>query len=621
MNAWRKNNGNNIQSSGNWSPVGPFVVAPGNGWSPGIGRINGVAVNPLNSNVIYAGAPAGGLWKSNTGGNNFTTTTDHLPAIGFNSIAIDYVDTNIVYALSGDGDAGDTYSLGLLKSMDGGATWNVTGLNWNTINARLGHKVLIDPTDRNIIFVCTNNGIFRSNDAAASFTLVQGGNIFDMEFKPGNSNEMYAVGASSFYKSTNNGVSFSIVTNGLPAPLAANRFAIAVTPANNNYVYLIAGAASNSGFLGLWLSTDAGNTFNFITNTPNVMGWDMDGTDNGGQSWYTLTIAADPLNAAHIITGGVNVWESFDGGNSFNINAHWVINSQSYVHADIHFLDYINGNLYAGTDGGLFKWDQSALTWLDLSQGLQVSQFYRLATSATDPNFILAGAQDNGSISIINGNSEQWLGADGFEQAINPLNNNIIYGEAQYGGIYRSMDKGATSNYISGGISGSSDWDTPFLLNNIGHLFVGYEDIWRSTNNGNTFSNITNTGLGVLKYMDICESNQSVMYATNGQNVFKIDLNNGSVTDVTNGLAGTKSYIAVSDIDPNIVYATIGGFTAGAKVFKSTNGGLTWTNISGNLPNIPFNTIIEDTTSSQGVYVGSESGVFYTNNILGNWQL
>lgn len=621
MNAWRKKHVNSVQSSGNWSPMGPFTVGAGNGWSPGIGRINGVAVNPLNPNVIYACAPAGGIWKSNTGGSNFVTTTDHLPAIGFTSIAVDHVDTNIVYAASGDGDAGDTYSLGLLKSIDGGATWNTTGLNWITINARLCHRVLIDPVNRNVIFVCTNNGIYRSTDAAATFTLVHQGNIYDLEFNPGNNNEMYAVGASQFYKSTNNGQSFINITNGLPAPTAANRFSIAVTPANNNYIYLIAGAASNSGFLGLWRSTDAGNSFKLMSNTPNVMGWDISGTDAGGQSWYTLTIAADPLNAEHILTGGVNVWESFDGGNNFNINAHWVINSQSYVHADIHFLDYINGTLYTGTDGGLFKWNQSALNWTDLSEGLQVSQFYRIGASATDPNFVLAGAQDNGSIRLINFISDQWLGADGFEQAINPINNNIIYGEAQYGGIYRSTDKGLSSSYIAGGIAGNSDWDTPFLLNNVGHLFVGYEDIWRSTNNGNTFLNITNAGLGVLKYMDISEADQNVIYATNGQSVYKVTINTGVVVNITNGLPGTKSYIAVSDVNANCVYVTIAGFTAGDKVYRTNDGGLTWKNISGNLPNIPTNTVIEDTTALQGVYVGTESGVFYTNNLLGQWQL
>lgn len=620
MMAWEKKHPNSkTQSQGLWTPVGPFTVAAGAGWSPGIGRINGMTVNPQNPNEIYACAPAGGLWKSITGGNNFITTTDNLPSIGFTSVVVDPTNSNIVYAASGDGEAGDTYGLGVLKSTDAGVTWNTTGLSWSIVKANTCHKIVIDPSNPSTLFVGTNAGLFRSTDAAATWTSVLNANIFDLEFKPGNSNIIYAVSTDKYYKSIDYGITFNQITSGLPSSFATSRFAIAVSPAAPGVVYVMAGASSDNGFLGLYKSTDSGDNFNFITNQPNVMGWDMSGNDAGGQSWYTLCIAADPNDADHILTGGVNVWESFDGGQSFFINAHWVINPTSYVHADVHFLDFVGGALYAGTDGGLFKSTNSGASWTDISAGLQVSQFYRLGTSATDPNLIFGGAQDNGGIRFMNGVCDQWIGADGFEQAVHPLNNNIVYGVIQNGGMYKSTDKGNSYTGV-GNIPGQGDWNTPFLVDNNGVLYVGYQNIWKSTNNGNSFSQLT-PSMGTLKFMAICKSAQNVIYATNGNDIFKVNASTGSVTVITNGLPGVKSYITVADNNPDKIYVTISGFLKNTKVFKSDNGGLTWTNISGNLPNIPANTVACDTSLLEGIYVGTETGVFYRNNNSNDWQL
>lgn len=615
---WNKKHANQVQSVGNWTPIGPFTVAAGSGWSPGIGRVNGMTVNPQNPNEIFACAPAGGIWKSVTGGNNFTTTTDQLTAIGFTSIAVDPNNPNIVYAASGDGEAGDTYSLGVLKSTDAGATWNTTGLSWSTSKSQVTHKIEIDPTNSNILFVATNAGLFKSVDAAVSWYQVINANIFDFEFKPGNSNILYAVSSTLYYKSTDNGQTFVQLSAGLPGASAVSRLAIAVTPANADLIYIIAGANSDNGFLGLYVSIDSGDSFNFVTNQPNVMGWDMNGSDNGGQSWYTLTIAADPNDAQHILTGGVNLWESFDGGQSFIINAHWVINPTNYVHADIHFLDFVGGILFAGTDGGLYKSTNAGGSWTDISAGLQVSQFYRMGASTSDPNLIFGGAQDNGGIRIMNGIADQWIGADGFEHVVHPTNNNIVYGVIQYGGMYKSTDMGNSFSGIS--IPGQGDWNSPFILNNSGDLYVGYQTILKSTNNGNSFTQLTGN-MGTLKQMAICKSNQNVIYATNGSDVYKVDATTGNITNITNGLPGVKSYVAVADNNSDKVYVTVSGFSKGNKVFRSDDGGLTWLNISGNLPNIPINTISCDTFLLEGLYIGSESGVFYRNNNSNDWQL
>ena len=154
----------------NWNPIGPFSWVAGS-YSPGQGRVNGIMVDPMNANVIYAGTPAGGLWISSDGGNSWITTTDTLEALGVTSIAIDPFDSNTIYIASGDGDGADTYSLGVLKSSDGGQSWQQTGLNWSILQSRRISKLLIHPNDSNVLLAATSAGIYRTANAGQSWTL------------------------------------------------------------------------------------------------------------------------------------------------------------------------------------------------------------------------------------------------------------------------------------------------------------------------------------------------------------------------------------------------------------------------------------------------------------------
>ncbi len=622
MQDWKqKNTANKFQTQGNWTPLGPFNTVTGPGQTAGVGRINGMAVNPLNTNEIYACAPAGGIWKSTTGGNNFTTTSDELAAIGFTSVVVDYTNPNIVYAASGEGNGQVLvcYSLGVLKSTDGGITWNPTGLSWQKNSVRQTQKIVMDPVDHNVLLVTTNIGIFRTNDAGLSWTLTQSGQTRDIEFQPGNSNIVYATSDNAFYRSTDNGITWTTITAGLPASTNINRLVIAVTPANPNYVYAMAGSAASSGFYGMFRSNDGGLTFTLRATQPNICSGDINGTNSGGFTWYTLAMAADPTNAEHILTGAINVWESFDGAQTYSLNANWSNYNYNYVHADIHYLDFTGNTLYCGSDGGLYKSSDFGNSWSDISGGMAISQFYRLATSELNNSLVFTGAQDNGSFRY-NGTWTKVRGGDGMEQAISPVNTNIIFSETQNNGLARSVNGGNNYSSITNGLTGTADWNTPFLVDNSGVLYVGRQDIFKSTNNGSSYTKITNGGMGVLEFMAICKTAQSVMYATSGSSVYKINLITGGVTNITGSLSGTISHVAVADNDSNKVYVTISGFTDGNKIFVSNNAGANWINITGNLPNIPATSIAVQNDSLEGIYLGTDAGVFYRNNSFVNWQ-
>lgn len=609
----------------NWTPLGP-TNWNSIGWNPGIGRINAITVDPNNSNIIYVGTPAGGCWKSTNGGNSWTPLTDDMATLGVSGIAIDPNNSNVVYIATGDGDGNDTYSIGVMKSTDGGSTWNSTGLNWSTSQTRVMRKIIIDPNNSNILFVATSNGLYKTVDAGITFTNVLGGSIRDVEFNPSNSSTIFACTNTSYHKSTNGGNSFSNITNGVPQS-GIGRMAIAVTPDDTNYVYLLASDATTSGFYGLYRSTDGGNNFSLRTNTPNVFGYNTSGNDSGGQSWYDMALAVSPTNKFEVYTGGINVWKSTNGGATlFALSRwNWPTGSYEYVHADIHTLDFYGNDLFCGSDGGIFKSSNSGNNFIDLTAGIQNSQFYRLSNSTTNSGTIMGGTQDNGSFMLKNGTWTHVTGGDGMECIVDYSNANIMYSSSQYGNLYKSTNGGASFNGITGSIGDQGAWVSPYTLDpvNSNTIYLGYDQIWKSTNGGNTWNSIPGFNAGTnLKSLVVAPSNNSYIYAATDNTIYKTTNTGSSWTNITNGLPGNAiTYISVHNTNPNILWVSLSGYTNGQKVYKSTNGGSSWTNVSGNLPNIPVNCVVYENGTNNGIYVGTDMGVYYKNDDLFQWQM
>jgi len=614
-----------IQQAGNWVPLGPTAWQT-TSYNPGIGRVNGIAVDPNNSSIIYAGAPSGGFWKSTNGGTSWNTTTDTLPIIGVSSIVVDFTNSNHIYIATGDGDAGDTYSIGVLESFDGGNSWNTTGLSYSTSLYRKIGKIIMHPVNHSILYAVTNVGIYGTTDGGTTWTNRQSGNFRDIEFKPNHPDVIYACG-NVFYRSVNGGNSFAQITSGLPAS-NVSRFVIAVSPADSNYVYIVAGNNNDNGFEGFYLSTNGGTNFTQQSNSPNLLGYDENGNDSGGQSWYDLAIAVSPSNKNEVYAGGINIWKSTDGGVSWNISTHWFYDLGGlypYVHADQHSLDFFGNTLLAGCDGGIFKSTDFGTSWTDISAGIEITQFYRMAGTPTEPYMLMGGSQDNGCNRLKNGIWTHVLGADGMEVAIHPGNTQIVYAESQNGGINRSFDGGDNFMNAVGNITGSGNWITPYMLdpNNPNTIYAGYEDVWKSTTGGTVWSKISNfTGTDNIGILNVAPSNSNVIYATKGNTLYKTTDGGTLWTNISTGLpAGVwMTYLTIHPTNPNKIWITFSGFSPVNKVFKSIDGGATWTNYTSNLPNLPVNCIIAQIGSPDGVYIGTDIGVFYRDTTLINWQ-
>lgn len=619
-------NSSTMMASSTWTAVGPMGPISGNAGGQLLksGRLNFISISPTNSNVLFVGAPCGGLWRSTNGGTSWTTNTDNLPVTGFGDHAFDPTNTNIMYAATGDGDAGDSNCTGVYKSTDGGNTWVLTSLTFPVTSSVRIRRLIVNPTNPQIVMAVGTMGIRRSTDGGTTWTSVSTTNTYDIEFKPGDANTVYAAG-TTFRRSADGGVTWTTIT-GVPASGTSNRLAIAVTPANANFVYVLASNNSGSGFLGFLQSTNSGVSFSNITTTLNLLGWSSTGNDTGGQGWYDLCIAASPTNAAEVTVGGVNVWRTTNAGASWSIYGHWVGTGAPFTHADHHDLEYAsNGTLFNTNDGTVYR--RTATTWQEISGTMNISQIYKIGLSGQTANTWITGHQDNGTSSWNGTTYTARLGGDGMDCFIDRTNNNNMFGEYQNGSFQRSTNGGLSWTGATTGMSGATNWVTIWKQDPTvsTRLYAGRQNMFVSNNLAVSWSSLTALpATGAVIEFAIAPSNNQVLYVIKSNNIFKTT-NGGTSWSTITGTIPVASVglanVCISPTDANKVWVVAGNYSNGNKVWYSNNGGTSWTNWSSNLPNIPGNSLVYETGSSDRVYVGMDAGVYYRDPSTPNWTL
>ena len=609
-----------LSPNGNWTLVGPTTVPiNATGQPTGLGRINALGFDPVSSMTFYIGSPSGGCWKTSDNAVTWTFLTASMPTLGVSAINVHPTNTNQILIGTGDRDAGDAPGMGVYKSTDGGATWNPSnsGMGSQTVG-----MIIRNPNDANMLLAATSGGIYKSTDGGSSWIRKSSNtnNYKDLKFKPGDPTIVYATEGGKFYRSTNTGDSWTQINAGI---ISGTRLVIGVSPNNSSTVYLL---QTNGPFAGLLRSTDSGLTFTTRSTTPNIMDYSCDGSGSSSQAWYDLCIAVDPNNASTIYTGGVCIWKSTDGGATWAINAHWIGSAwgscAQSVHADIHALDWspVTGSLFTGCDGGIYTTSNGGAIWTDISSGLSISQIYKVGQSATKQGLVMEGYQDNGTSCSSGTIFTTVIGGDGMECLVDYSDTNYRYGELYYGSIYRTSGYGY--GQISGGISESGPWITPYMLHvtTPATMFVGDNNVWRSTNvkspspSWTAISSGESNGCGVLEQSP---ADPNVLYVSRGMVLKRTDnANAGSVswTICTSPNASSITDMAAHPTNVNIVYAT-----AGTKVYKSTDKGMTWNDISGSLPATNINCIVIDKNASEGLYIGTKTGAYYRDASMSDW--
>jgi hypothetical protein len=628
----------NASTNGNWTRVGPDHVQASYG-NRGIGRVDRIAFHPSNEDIIYAGTPAGGLFRTTTGGTIWSNLNNYIPSLGISGIVVSYANPSVLYVLTGDGDSnigefgfveGFNYirpSVGVLKSTDEGQTWVRTNLN--IPGFYVGYKLIQSPSDENVLLAATSKGLYRTANGGSSWDRVSADSsrFFDIEWKPGSSAQVYATTANKLYISVSAGQTWADITNRIPESISNfHRIALAVTPANTGMLYVLASRdpSLTSTTYKVFRSSSSASVFAKV----------YDVTTSEGSALYMLNIAASPTNHLSVVFGGLRCYFSEDGcqtiiRSSVNDDA----GSNRYVHSDVHELNYnpLNSKLFIGCDGGVYSSSDHGVSTFGHYLGLSATQYYHVDIDETNTDFMIAGAQDNGIMLKDDNTSffKNYKEGDGFD---------ISYPHGYGSSVLVTVN---TNTYALVKNFPSNFWVVN-LQDNVWYKPVSYSyydsskyiggltKILKWVSFGGSIGQYDGNGRWALT---VCRSNSSRLYAAggpewnsygenSGKNFIRSEDNAVTWTSLKNnpGFPDTISKINSIAVHPNnssSLYFVMGGYIDGQKVFYSSNAGASWENRTGNLPNIPVNCVAIQNNGD--AYIGTDIGVFYRPSAGTDW--
>jgi hypothetical protein len=632
-----------------WETVGPFNIG---------GRVTALAAPP-GGGSIYLGSANGGVWKSTNGGANWSCVTDDVSFASIGALAVDPSDPLTVWVGTGESNGSvDSYDgNGLWRSKDGGATWAPRGLEF----AGRISSVVVDPADPLHVLVGVmgrqfstgpGRGLYRTLDGGQTWTNVlyvsDSTGVCDIAINPVHPDTMYcatwervrhntyrrAFGPEcGIWRSVDRGAHWTRMMTGLPVPGDdVGRIAISVAPSRPSTVYAQIGTGAISGYVGLgfYRSLDGGTTW-----TKRDVGTTFRGAF-GGFVWYFGETGVNPANPDHVFAFGVSALQSVDGG------ATWTTLGGS-MHVDHHaqWIDPLDPlHSLVGNDGGVY-WTTNGSTFTK-SADLPISQFYAGEVDPTNATRLYGGTQDNSSIKTSSGPSGWFtiLGGDGFFQLVDPTNPNVVFTEWQNccdkSGFRRSTTGGPAGATTTGWVASDRfNWSTPICMDPGDHnvLLAGSNFVYRSTNNGVNWSKISGdlttnpvslVTYGTITTLAISPANPDVYYVgTDDGKVWRTTNTGGVWTDISAGLPKRWVTRVVPDpTDPLGVYVTHSGYTSDEQatlVHHSTNQGDTWVNVSGNLSNVPANDLVVDPLDTQRLYLATDTGVWTSGDGGGYW--
>ncbi|MBI4850590.1 MAG: hypothetical protein HY819_02070 [Acidobacteria bacterium] len=652
---------NQSSSDPSWQLIGPAPTdsAVPNNWGVTSGRINAVALSPLDPQIVLVGASTGGVWRSSDGGKTFTPVTDNQVDLAVSSIAFSKSNPSIVY--SGMGDINGGYlGTGVLKSTDAGQTWvkiNDKSLPEPALVARI--EVAPDNPDRVYLAQFArlstgrlfSSGFYLSTNGGVSWTRTLPGLPTDLSIDPVNPNILYQATIrvdqmgnppAGIYRSTDGGNTW---TNMFVSPYVANGtfdIRVAQTPANPRLIYIYTGGVTSSNFdVRIIKSTDSGATWTNLSS----MGIDTN------QFGYNTYISIDPTDESTLYIGSRDIFKSTNGGSSWrNLNSNFTSGnafqpSRSNTHPDQHALAFSPTDpkvIYVGNDGGLSKSTDGGNTYVSLNSTLALTQSYGLTLHPTNPSISYVGTQDNG-IQMRQGGSNVWkefFTGDYGNVVLNPRDPSTGFCNFVFGTIFRFRNGNRIERQVARNSTfGESDsrpriaFLAPLTGNGVNDtIYFGTFRLFTSTDLGGTWASpapdkdltkgVTQQGADVLSVISVARSNTSVIYTGSAQGRAMTSTDGGlNWRDITTGLPNRFiSSIILDDTNPAIAYLSVSGFGSG-HVFKTTNSGSTWDDISGNLPDIACNDLIIDPKTPNTLYAGTDIGVFRSTIDGKTWEV
>ena len=613
-------------SSSIWEPIGPLNLQ---------GRTISVALNPLNPHTIYVGTASGGLWRSHSEGasGDWERIPLGYPALGIGAIAIDPTDSNTIYIGTGEvyqyrtsigglvvRTTRGSYGVGILKTTNGGASWTKS-VDWTMNQERGVQKLAINPENPHTILAATTEGILKSANGGTSWTntlpLIMGEDI--VINSADTSLAMVSVGnfnspGAGIYVSYDAGDNWTLA----PGIAVSTGKTLLCAFGANPYIVYASVADSVNGLGTLQKTTDFGSTWSVVAPSGPF----------GVQGWYSHFVAAHPTDPLQIFFAGVPATKSNDGGVTFG----GVSGSYSDHHS--FAIDPTNPDiLYVVNDDGVYRSTNFGDSFSNVGFGMQTGQFYNgFSNSSQDSLFAVGQSQDHIPGYLYSGNPS-WSRSASDEvgwTAIDPTNDNIVYADSRFGGaIVRSINRGVSFN-SSFSFSSTGAWNSPFVLcpasTNV--LYFGDLTVHKSTNSGATFTP-TNGGNPLdgnpALAMAVSATDPDTVYVATAPFVTRAhwygSFNGGaSWTDITGSLPDRYPLdLAVDPTNSAVVYAALGGFGTG-HFFRSTDAGTAWTDISGTLPDVPGTAVAVDPMNANILYAGNDIGVYVSTDRGATWS-
>ncbi len=649
-------------SSSQWTSIGPRPTNSPPNVIPRLvsGWVSALAADSRNANVAYLGGAEGGVWKTTDGGLNWTPLTDTQPSLSIGSLALDPSNPDILYVGTGALGSG-TYGAGILKSLDGGATWtNLPGPFVGPFGPNTffdgGVRILglaVHPSSSSVLLAAvwrwphSEAGIFRSTDAGVKWAKVLSGAAgSQVVFDPTNGSIAYA-GVGDFYGSTLDGF-YKSTDAGLTWRPANGTGSNALPTANVGNV-VVAIARSNPAVLYVGLNqSGTGKPLGFFKSVDGALNWSPVSATCLEDRDIRL-IAVHPSDANVVVFGDVDLHRSLDGGTSCaNITSDLTRGANSSgIHGDMRsaVFSWDGSKLYVGDDGGAWSTPDATralFNWTNLNATLALTQFYPgFSIDPATPNRSFAGSQDNGVQRY--GGGPAWdhvLSCDGGWTAIDPTTPATVYANCQGIQVFKSASNGDFNGWVpaqNGINTGDRASFIPPLVMDPSRpptLYFGTYRIYQTHDGAGSWAAISpdlTRGSSYVTTVAVAPSDSNTVYAGTQDGKVQVTRNavagtGASWTDRSSGLPNRAvTQITVDPGAPAAAYVTLSGFSGFSgdlkgHVFKTTDGGSRWADISGNLPNIPMNDIVIDPDLPGTLYVATDVGVFSTSNGGATWS-
>jgi len=645
------------------------------------GRVSDFAVNPKNHSEIYAGISAGNIWKTTNNGTTWAPIFDKYGAYAIGCLKMDPENPSVIWAGTGENTHQRQlgYGDGVYKTEDGGASWKNMGLK----ESRQIGMIEIDPRNTDVVYVAAEGsiwgpggerGLYKTTDGGKTWNKVldvsENTGINNVVMDPRNPDVLYATSEqrrrhvytkigggpeSAVYKSKDAGKTWNKIMTGLPSGHIGG-MGIAISPVNPDVLYIIMEAAGESS--GFYRTTNRGAT------------WEKMSTYASSGQYYN-EIFCDPKNVDKVYSMETVSKVTVDAGKT------WTSVGNNERHVDDHalWIDPANtDHLYIGGDGGIYETFDGGKTYI-FKSNLPITQFYRVNVDNAFPFYnVYGGTQDNNSMGgpsrninrdgVVNDDWTVTMGGDGFWVAIDPVDENIVYTEYQYGNAYLWDKKSEEAISIKpvprkGEKTYRWFWDTPLLISphQRERIYMAANKVFRSDNRGKSWEVISeditrNEDRNQFKVMgkywsvdavakdvstslwglvvSLAESRvkKDLLYAGTDDGVIAVTEDGGKSWNRVTTFPGIPEYTYVSDVLPdkfneNVVYASFNNTQSDdlkPYILKSSDKGKTWTAITNKLPaNGPIHTIEQDNVNPELLFAGSEFGFYYSLDGGNEW--